>query len=112
MAPATGKRNSETQQAPAGATEGSGLVSASTPSFAPLGLNGNPGALDPRASALGYPARRDRPYGPLPLRTHTLRHVQQIKKNALASTFTSRTPPPGLTRRLSGVVIEPSRSPA
>jgi hypothetical protein len=44
-----------------------------------------------RAGALGYPAGRDRPSGPLPLRTSTFRSVQQIKKNALTSTSTSRT---------------------
>jgi hypothetical protein len=53
-------------------------------------------ALGPRAGTLGYRAGRDRPSGPLPLRTGTFRSVQQIKKNALTSTSASRT----LTRRV------------
>ena len=63
--------------------------------FRPAGAPWKP--WRPPTPGLAPWAKFFRPYGPLPFRTHTFRNVQQIKKNALASTSRSCTRCTGLT---------------
>ena len=75
-----GKPSPSAGQAPQGAAE-PGRVPASKPySFAPLGLPRIGRPSGPRAGALGYPARRDRPSGPFLSAPNTLGNTLQTTK--------------------------------